>query len=219
MNNENAAKLRPFDATKCKPGDPVVSADGEQGRFVAYVPDARPDSTALVKWAAAPASITYTSDGRFAVGSSVTVFLPPLDPLDEVDPSPGNVDKMTRRQVGEGFRIPSPDEPRDDRAEYWDRGDKKWTQCAKGPWLNYGTGNTYRVPIAPAMVPLEQSDIILGKTVVRDYECRRLVIAADHSYVNIPDMGYVSYANLVRYDISFDHGVTWQKAEKKGGVK
>jgi len=227
MNNDNAVqqdKFRPFDATKCKPGDSVVSVDGDHGRFIALVPDARPDSVALVKWRNSPATIGYTQDGRFTLNSSVTVVLPPLDPLDEIDPSPGNVDKLTRRQVGEGKRIPAHDEEPDPRAEYW-HGETWDPNCSPRARGRYLPNCTYRVPIAPATVPLEQSDIVLGKTVVRAKggSGEFLVIAKRPEGLwpaGRTGEACVTWAELREvYDISFDHGVTWQKAEKKGGSK
>lgn len=221
-------KYRPFDATKCKPGDPVVLVeDGEikrRGRFIAYVEDAVIDYRALVMWDRADCCRSYTVDGRLIENRAPEVFLP-LDPLDEIDPSPGNVDKLTRRQVGEGYRIPAHDESAPGNEDiwlplggYWDR------RTVSG--APYACDSTYRVPIAPAMVPLEQSDIVLGKTVVRikERESRGefLVIARCHEGLWPAGTGtLLTWAELRNfYKISFDHGDTWQAAEKpKGGAK
>lgn len=220
MNNVSEAKLRPFDGRSANVGDEVrfLRSTRAAGRIVDIDLKAGDDAV-VVRWSTGAVS-TYCCDG--SVYGHPVLALPPIDPMDEVDPSPGNVNKLTRRQVGDGFRIPTHDEPRDDRAEYWHRGDKKWVQCAKGSWPHYGAGNTYRVSIAPAMVPLEQSDIVLGKTVVRKLYTTRcdLVIGTSDLGVFLASRDAVIQWDALRdHLISFDHGVTWQKAEKEGGVK
>ena len=118
------------------------------------------------------------------------------------------------------------DEKPDPRAEFWWGG--TWdSDCSPRAGGKYMPNCTYRVPIAPAMVPLEQSDIVLGKTVVRAKggrgECEFLVLAKRPEGLwpaSRTDEACVTWTELRKiYEISFDHGVTWQKAEKKGGTK
>lgn len=64
----------------------------------------------------------------------------------------------------------------------------------------------------PEMVPLDKSDIVLGKTIVEDANGDRhlLVVAKEQS---VDWWSYVQLREEV-LKISFDNGATWQKPEK-----
>jgi hypothetical protein len=66
-------------------------------------------------------------------------------------------------------------------------------------------------------VPLGPEDIVLGKTVVRTCEGQPeiLVIGRDEAGIGDAPMRLSWETLRTRYEISFDHGSTWQKAEKE----
>lgn len=204
--------MRTFDGTKCKVGDVVCDVYKKPGTIIDINPSAY-DHAVAVRWHADNVVTTYTLMGYYYAGStSPSLYLPDLDPLDEVDPSPGNTHKLTRRQVGEGYRIPAHDEPAPGTEDIWCS--NHW-EPRKARGHDYGITNTYRVPIKLPMVPLEASDIKLGRTLVRDSNGTKLVTGVSDGCIVIPCVGNVLYSKLVRYyEISFDGGDTWQRAEK-----
>lgn len=218
MNTEG---LKPIDARVMKPGDPVVNGYREpiaHGYLVEYNPTVDPSVSTVIRWQAGGIATCYP-DGRYGKGVPPGVFLPP-DPA-PIDPSPGNVDKLRKSQVGEGWRIPAHDEQPDKRAEWWDR--EKWNggNIAPRKGNRYSPVSTYRVPIAPIrMVPLSMEDFI-GKPwpwVRVENGCTVYVVCGLHKdgLWAGDSRTYINWGNLRNaHELSHDHGVTWVKAEKE----
>ncbi len=220
----NTEELRPIDARTMKPGDPVVRKDGTSGRLVAHIPEAHAAYRSVFMFDGNRLPNMYTEDGRVNEGGQHQIFLPPDS--DPVDPSPGNVDKLRKSQVGEGWRIVEYGEKPDRRAQFW----KRWaappawsSECDPAHGRYYSDIRTYRVPIAPIrMVPLEMKDFAgkpwpLAKNPSTS-EVWAITAVTDTTVFN-GIVGWISFANLREYHpVSWDHGVTWVKAEKEEQV-
>ena len=213
----NTPELRPIDARTMKPGDPVVHSDGSPGKFIAYVSEASEPNRALFFLDGRNSVYSYTFDGRIAGGESPRIFLPP-DP-DPVDPSPGNVDKLRKSQVGEGWRIPAHDEKPDRRAKRWSCLNERWVDVSE-PGRPYRHVTTYLVPVAPIKtVPLEMKDFV-GKPwplVKGASGTIRAILFVESTELRIAGIGHaVSWHDLRElYTTSWDHGLTWVEAEKE----
>jgi hypothetical protein len=78
-------------------------------------------------------------------------------------------------------------------------------------------GSGFFTKLTTRTVPLGPEDIVLGKTVVRACEGQPeiLVIGRDEAGIGDAPMRLSWETLRTRYEISFNHGVTWQKAEKE----
>lgn len=218
MNTEG---LKPIDARVMKPGDPVVNGYREpiaHGYLVEYNPTVDPSVSTVIRWQAGGIATCYP-DGRYGKGVPPGVFLP-HDP-DPIDPSPGNVDKLRKSQVGEGWRIVEHGEKPDRRAEWWVMGPAEWRQRGRRAGETYKNNITYRVPIAPIrMVPLSMEDFV-GKPwpLVRPAGTTQAhqILSVYGGGLGVPFAPqFLSWDKLRElHELSHDHGVTWVKAEKE----
>lgn len=217
MNTEG---LKPIDARTMKPGDKCVDRQGRECHFFGYddtVPF--PHEHAAIR-AGSGVVLGTTFDGRLASGSAHEFFLP-SNP-DPIDPSPGNVDKLRCSQVGEGWRIVEHGEKPDKRAHRWSIAGECWVAyCDPASGGPYHKEYTYRIPIAPVrMVPLSMEDLI-GKPwpLVRETSLPhviRSVLRVDSHGITPSRLGEVVWQLLREsFELSWDHGVTWVKAEKE----
>jgi hypothetical protein len=97
----------------------------------------------------------------------------------------------------------------------------KWDNGTVGTFTMDGRWSPSVAPcitkLTTQVVPLGPEDIVLGKTVVRTREGQPeiLVIGRDEAGIGDAPMRLSWETLRTRYEISFDHGATWQKAEKE----
>lgn len=211
--NKTTEKYIEWDLEKFKAGWPA-EWHGYPAKFVAHVPEADSLSRLVFLWKGNIKMLPDTQ-GNNPYGSICLLAR-------ELDPHQCNKDGLYRDQVGEGWRIKGHDEEPKDGDEIWSLSDRVWVKRNKdfGALSAEYTYRTYRTrdPLSSAKVPLGPEDIILGKTVVRERgsSCEVLVRAKEsYGLWHCTGRPWVDWDDLRNdYEISFDHGITWQKPEK-----
>lgn len=205
--NKTTSKYIEWDLEKFKSGWPA-EWHGKPAKFVAHVPEADSLCRLIFLWEGNIKMLPDTQ-GNNPYGSICLLAR-------EIDPHPDNKDGLYRDQVGEGWRIKGHDEKPNPGDEVWNGA--RWLPRTYSELVRHCTYRT-RDPLPVTKIPLGPENIILGKTVVRktDFKARsNLVIGFSSLGIFTPACETaIPWDSLHNdHDISFDHGITWQRAEK-----